>query len=308
MALQRGIKRDLKQLGANLSATGLENRRIRFWAFLRHQPLTALAMLVFLVVVLAALLAPLLSPYPPNQPHITVRLAPPGSEGFLLGTDGQGRDMLSRLIFGARTSLALGLIPVSAGALIGLILGCTAAYRGRVVEVVVMRGLDVLFGLPPVLLAILVAACLGPGLLNMLVAITIVVVPPMSRVAYQNVLMIKELPFVEAARASGAGGLKIMLRHVVPSTLPPMIVYGTSLSGLMIVFGAGLSFVGLGIQPPTSDWGRMINDGRIVLPIAPHVATLPGIAIFLLASAFNILGDALRDILDPRTLVQGFTA
>jgi peptide/nickel transport system permease protein len=216
--------------------------------------------------------------------------------------------MLSRLIFGTRTSLALGLVPVSMGALIGLILGCAAAYLGRLVDVVVMRGLDVFFGLPPVLLAILVAACLGPGLVNMLIAITVVIIPPMSRVAYQNVLAIKELPFIEAARASGAGNVKILLRHVVPSTLPPMIAYGTSLSGLMIVFGAGLSFVGLGIQPPTSDWGRMINDGRIVLPIAPHVATLPGIAIFALASAFNILGDALRDILDPRARVPGFTA
>jgi peptide/nickel transport system permease protein len=268
----------------------------RLWTFLRHQPLVGAAVLVFLVVVLAAIFAPLLSPYPPNQPHITARLAPPGSEGFLLGTDGQGRDMLSRLIFGTRTSLALGLIPMSVGALIGLILGCAAAYLGRVVDVLVMRGLDVFFGLPPVLLAILVAACLGPGLLNMLIAITIVIIPPMSRVAYQNVLMLKELPFIEAARASGAGSLKMI------------IAYGTSLSGLMIVFGAGLSFVGLGIQPPTSDWGRMINDGRIVLPIAPHVATLPGIAIFALASAFNILGDALRDILDPRARIPGLTA
>jgi peptide/nickel transport system permease protein len=280
----------------------------RLWTFLRHQLLVAAAVLVFLVVVLAALFAPLLSPYPPNQPHILARLAPPGTEGFLLGTDGQGRDMLSRLIFGTRTSLALGLIPVSIGALIGLILGCAAAYLGRIVDVLVMRVLDVLFGLPPVLLAILVAACLGPGLVNMLVAITIVIIPPMSRVAYQTVLTVKEMPFIEAARASGAGRLKILLRHVVPSTLPAVIAYGTSLSGLMIVFGAGLSFVGLGIQPPTSDWGRMINDGRVVLPIAPHVATLPGIAIFVLASAFNILGDALRDILDPRARVPGFTA
>jgi peptide/nickel transport system permease protein len=302
MALERGIGDSVGQAGTSPSAAA------RLWTFFRHQPLVAAAVLVFVVVVLAALFAPLLSPYPPNEPHIMARLAPPGSEGFLLGTDGQGRDMLSRLIFGTRTSLALGLVPVSMGALIGLILGCAAAYLGRLVDVVVMRGLDVFFGLPPVLLAILVAACLGPGLVNMLIAITVVIIPPMSRVAYQNVLATKELPFIEAARASGAGNVKILLRHVVPSTLPPMIAYGTSLSGLMIVFGAGLSFVGLGIQPPTSDWGRMINDGRIVLPIAPHVATLPGIAIFALASAFNILGDALRDILDPRARVPGFTA
>jgi peptide/nickel transport system permease protein len=276
-------------------------------AFLRHDPLTAGAALVLFIVALAAILAPAISPYPPNEPHIADRLAPPGSDGYVLGTDGQGRDMLSRLIWGTRTSLAIGLVPVGTGAVMGLILGCAAAYSGRFVDAMVMRVLDVFFGLPPVLLAILVAACLGPGLANMLVALTVIVVPPMGRVAYQTVTTIKELPFIEAARSSGARDLHIVLRHVVPSTLPPVIAYGTSLSGLMIVFGAGLSFVGLGIQPPTADWGRMINDGRIVLPIAPHAATLPGLAIFLLASAFNVLGDALRDILDPRSKAPAFT-
>ena len=275
-------------------------------AFLRHDPLTAGAALVLIVAALAAIFAPAISPYLPNEPHIANRLAPLGADGYVLGTDGQGRDMLSRLIWGTRTSLAIGLVPVGVGAVMGLILGCVAAYSGRLVDAMVMRVLDVFFGLPPVLLAILVAACLGPGLANMLVALTVIVVPPMGRVAYQTVKTIKALPFIEAARSSGARDLHIVLRHVVPSTLPPVIAYGVSLSGLMIVFGAGLSFVGLGIQPPTADWGRMINDGRIVLPIAPHVATLPGLAIFLLGSAFNVLGDALRDILDPRSKALAF--
>jgi peptide/nickel transport system permease protein len=213
--------------------------------------------------------------------------------------------MLSRLIWGTRTSLVLGLVPVTVGAVVGMILGCAAAFIGGAVDVIVMRLLDVFFGLPPALLAILVAACLGPGLIHMLIAMTVVIVPPMGRVAYQIVKMVKELPFIEAARASGAGSFQILVSHVMPSAMPPVIVFATSLSGLMIVFGAGLSFVGLGIQPPTADWGRMLNDGRVVLPVAPHVATLPGLAIFIVASAFTLLGEALRDILDPRATIRG---
>jgi peptide/nickel transport system permease protein len=140
----------------------------------------------------------------------------------------------------------------------------------------------------------------------MLVAMTVVIVPVMGRVAYQAASTVMRLPFIEAARAGGASRYQILVRHILASALPPVIVVGTSLSGVMIVFGAGLSFVGLGIQPPTADWGRMINDGRSVLPIAPHVATLPGIAIFVLASAFSLLGDALREILDPRGRTPGF--
>jgi ABC-type dipeptide/oligopeptide/nickel transport system permease subunit len=278
----------------------------RAWATIRNDRLTAGAALVLILVALMAIFAPVVCPYPPNEPHILDRLAPPGTAGYLLGTDGQGRDMLSRLIMGTRTSLALGLVPVFTGAALGLVVGCTAAFLGGVVETILMRFLDVLFGLPPALLAILVAACLGPGLVNMLIAMTVVIVPPMGRVAYQTVTRVKELPFIEAARATGASQHQILIRHIVPSALPPVIVFGTSLSGLMIVFGAGLSFVGLGIQPPTADWGRMINDGRIVLPIAPHVATLPGLAIFIVASAFSLLGEALRDILDPRARLPGF--
>jgi peptide/nickel transport system permease protein len=278
------------------------------WTIIRHNRVVAGATLVLAITFLVALFAPLICPYPPNQPHVVHRLASPGTPGFLLGTDGQGRDMLSRLITGTRTSLAIGLVPVVVAAILGLWLGCIAAFFGGITEILVMRLLDVVFGLPPALLSILVAACLGPGLFNMLVAMTVILVPLMGRVVHQAVTAIRQLPFIDAARASGASRLQILMHHILPNALPPVIVVGTSLSGMMIVLGAGLSFVGLGIQPPTADWGRMINYGRSVLPIAPHVATLPGLAIFIVASAFSVLGDALRDILDPRARTQGFRA
>jgi len=287
---------------------GLRDAGRQGWAMIRHNRVAAGAAFVLALVFFAALLAPLICPYPPNQPHIVHRLAFLGTPGFLLGTDGQGRDMLSRLITGARTSLAIGLVPVMVAAILGLGLGCTAGFFGGIGGTVIMRLLDIIFGLPPALLSILIAACLGPGLFNMLIAMTVIVVPLMGRVAHQAATTLSKLPFIDAARASGASRLQILLRHILPNALPPVIVVGTSLSGMMIVLGAGLSFVGLGIQPPTADWGRMINDGRSVLPIAPHVATLPGLAIFVVASAFSLLGDALRDVLDPRSSTPGFRA
>ena len=200
------------------------------------------------------------------------------------------------------------MVPVAVAGLLGLLLGCFASFYGGIGGNLIMRLLDVIFGLPPALLSILVAACLGPGLMNMLIAMTVVVVPMMGRVAYQSVAAVQKLPFIDAARASGASRLMIMAWHIIPSALPPVIVVATSLSGMMIVLGSGLSFIGLGIQPPTADWGRMINDGRAVLPIAPHVATLPGLAIFIVASAFSLLGDALRDAIDPRSRPQELRA
>jgi len=289
------------------SAPGRRALRDGFNA-IQARPTAAGAGLVLILAVLTAIFAPVLSPYPPNEPHVVHRLASPGTEGFLLGTDGQGRDLLSRLITGSRTSLIIAVVPVAVAGLLGLLLGCFASFYGGIGGNLIMRLLDVIFGLPPALLSILVAACLGPGLMNMLIAMTIVVVPMMGRVAYQSVAAVQKLPFIDAARASGASRLMIMAWHIIPSALPPVIVVATSLSGMMIVLGSGLSFIGLGIQPPTADWGRMINDGRAVLPIAPHVATLPGLAIFIVASAFSLLGDALRDAIDPRSRPQELRA
>jgi peptide/nickel transport system permease protein len=252
------------------------------------------------IVFLVAIFAPVLSPYNPSQVHPLDRLKPVGSPGYLLGADQQGRDILSRLMWGARSSLAIAVVPLMISGILGLFLGAVAGYVGKLWDTLIMRSMDVVFGLPPILLAIAVAATLGPGLVNLIISLTIVLLPPMTRVTYQVVTGLKEMPFVEAARISGASTSRIIFDQIIPNSLAPVIAYGASLAGSMVVFGAGISFIGLGIQPPQADWGRMINDGREVLDLHPHVSTIPGLAIVLLAAGFNFLGDGLRDLLDPR--------
>ncbi|MBM3490008.1 MAG: ABC transporter permease [Alphaproteobacteria bacterium] len=272
----------------------------RPWALMTRHKSIAAGSAIVLLVVLMALLAPVLSPYDPNEVHPLDRLKPIGSPGYLLGADQQGRDMLTRLMWGARSSLAIAVLPLSISAIIGLALGAIAGYLGRLSETLIMRGMDVVFGLPPILLAIAVSATLGPGLVNLMLSLTIVLIPPMTRVTYQVVVGLKEQAFVEAARAAGASSFQIIFSQILPNSLAPTIAYAASLAGAMVVFGAGISFIGLGIQPPDPDWGRMINDGREVLDLKPHVSTLPGLAIFVLAAGFNFLGDGVRDLLDPR--------
>ena len=279
------------------------SRTTRWLQLLRQHRSIAVGGGIIIAVALIALLAPVLSPYDPNEVHPLDRLKGIGSPGYLLGADQQGRDMLSRLIWGTRSSLAIAVLPLGIAGVLGLALGCVAGYCGRSAETLVMRGMDIVFGLPPILLAIAVAATLGPGLVNLVISLTIVLVPPMTRVTYQVVLVVREQAYVEAARAAGASTAQIIFQQILPNSLAPTIAYAASLAGAIVVFGAGISFIGLGIQPPEPDWGRMINDGREVLDLKPHVSTLPGLAIFVLAAGFNFLGDGLRDLLDPRMRV-----
>lgn len=272
----------------------------RLWRILGTHKSIAAGAAIVAVVALVALLAPVLSPYDPNEVHPLDRLKGIGTPGYLLGADQQGRDMVSRLMWGARSSLAIAVLPLAISGVVGLVLGAVAGYMGRLPEILIMRSMDVVFGLPPILLAIAVAATLGPGLVNLVISMTIVLIPPMTRVTFQVVATIKEQAFVEAARAAGASTRQIIFDQILPNSLAPTIAYATSLAGAMVVFGAGISFIGLGIQPPDADWGRMINDGREVLDLHPHISTLPGLAIFVLAAGFNFLGDGLRDLLDPR--------
>ena len=248
----------------------------------------------------AALAAPLISPWDPLAAAGVERLSPIGTAGHLLGTDEQGRDILSRLIWGGRASLLVGILPTVAAGIVALGLGLLAGYAGGAVDHVIMRALDVFFAFPLVLLAIAIVGVIGPGMHNQMFALAVVLVPYSTRVVRTATLSVKPLEYVEAARALGASRGRLIGRHLLPNVLPPLLVYTSTLVGMMIVASAGLSFLGLGVQPPTPDWGVMVGNGRLVLYRAAHVATIPGIVIVVAALAFNFVGDGLREALDPR--------
>src|SRR5262245_21377686 len=253
---------------------------------------------IIVLVAGAALAAPLISPHDPLLSE-TERLAPPGSRGFWLGTDEQGRDILSRLIWDGRVSLLVGILPTVVAGACALALGMLAGFHGAVLDRLIMRVLDVFFAFPLVLLAIAIVGVIGPGVSNQMFALTVVLVPYATRVVRTATLSVKALDFVEAARGVGSPGGRIVGRHVLPNVLPPLLVYTSTLIGMMIVASAGLSFLGLGVQPPTPDWGIMVGSGRLVLYRAAHVATIPGIVIVVVALAFNFVGEGLREALNP---------
>lgn len=248
----------------------------------------------------AAVLAPLLAPHDPDTIDTARRLARPFTAGHPLGTDEFGRDLLSRLLYGARTSLVVGLAATGLAAAAGSTFGLLAGFVGRWVDQVVMRSIDTLMAFPYFLLAIAIIATLGPGLVNGMVAVAIVNIPFYGRIVRATVLAVKQTEYVEAARALGLSELRLSLSHVLRNCLAPIVVAVTLNVGGMITALAGLSFLGLGVQPPTSDWGSMLSSSRQYMNVAPHVAALPGLAIFLAVLGFNLLGDGLRDALDPR--------
>lgn len=260
-----------------------------------------LAAAFLIAVALAALLAPWVSPHDPLIDLGVGASADMGTPGALFGTDNQGRDILSRIIWGGRISLVVALVPVFVSTLISLAIGIAAGVLGGWIDWLIMRFLDIFFAFPLVLLAIAIAGVLQPGLATVLISITIVLTPYISRVAHTATGMVTQQLYIEAARAAGAGRFVLVTRYIMPNMLAPVLVYATTIAGLMIVVGSGMSFLGLGVQPPTPDWGAMVGEGASVLRRAPHVTVLPGLAIVLTALAFNVLGDAVRDALDPKS-------
>jgi peptide/nickel transport system permease protein len=251
--------------------------------------------------VLAAALAPWLPLLDPDVVDTTRRLSPLLSPGHPLGTDEFGRDLLSRLVWGARVSLLAGVVTAAAAMAVGVTLGILGGFYPGWVENVVMRLTDILMAFPYVLLAIALVAGLGPGLRNAMIAIAIVGFPIYARLVRGIVLSLREREFVEAARALGAGDAVLLGRHILPHLISPVVVAFSLDVGAKILVTAGLSFLGLGTQPPTADWGSMLATGRQFVILSPHVALLPGLAIFAIVLALNLVGDALRDALDPRT-------
>jgi peptide/nickel transport system permease protein len=263
--------------------------------------LASAALVVLVLTLLLALAAPWLPLADPDAVDTPARLKPPLSAGAPLGTDEFGRDLMSRLVWGARVSLLAGFGTAGLAMLVGVTLGVLGGYYTGWIETVVMRLTDILMAFPYILLAIAIVAGLGPGLRNAMIAIAIVGFPLYTRLVRSVVLSIREREFVEAARALGSPDPVILLRHVMPHLLSPVIVAFSLDVGAKILATAGLSFLGLGTQPPTADWGSMLATGRQFVVLRPHVVLLPGLAIFMMVLALNLVGDAVRDFMDPRT-------
>jgi peptide/nickel transport system permease protein len=255
---------------------------------------------IVLVAVLAAVVGPFVAPFDPASQELALRLAgPSGPHPF--GLDELGRDILARVLAGAQISLLVGLVVVSISASVGILLGSVAGYVGGIVDEVISRVIDILLAFPGLLLSIAMVAVLGPSLTNVVIALSLIGWVGYARLVRGQVLRAREFDFVQAARALGAGTPRILLQHIVPSTLPAVTVQATLGMGAAILSEAALSFLGLGVQPPTPSWGTMLNGGRAHLLDAPHLTIFPGLAIAVLVLGFNFLGDGLRDALDPAT-------
>ena len=267
---------------------------------LARDPATLVAGALLVCIVLAALLAPWLAPYDPSAGSIRLRLAPVGAPGHVLGTDEQGRDMLSRLLWGGRMTLVAGLTPVLVALALGTVLGVLAGYVGGLTNTLVMRTMDVFYAFPAVLLAIAISGALGPGLPNTVLSLSIVFVPRVVRVAESATVQVKGLEYIAAARASGSGVLPIMRHHLLANVLGPILVFASTQVSLCIILAAGLSFLGLGVTPPAAEWGLMLNTLRQSIYVNAIVPALPGVAIFVTSMAFNLLSDGLRDAMEIR--------
>ena len=267
---------------------------------LRYDYVTLFFALVILLIALSAIFAPLLAPFDPLKTSMAYRLKPVGFRSFLLGTDELGRDMLSRLVYGGRMSLLMGLTPVVLATIVGGTLGVVAGFVGGSINMLIMRAIDIFYAFPSVLLAVAISGTMGGGMSNGLIALTLVFIPPLCRIAETAATQVSGLDFVEAARASGASTRSIILTHVLGNVLAPVFIYASSLISVAILLAAGLSFLGLGVEPPTPDWGLMLSTLRQAIYVQPYVCALPGLAIFITSLSFNLVSDGLRQAMDVR--------
>lgn len=271
----------------------------RVWFRIRRSPLTLAGLAIAALVLMVIVAAPMVAPYPPDRIALIARLRPP-STAHLFGTDEVGRDIFSRVLFGARASCGTAFAIITLSTVSGAVIGCLSGVVGGAVDTVVMRLMDVALALPALILAMALAAALGPSLFNAMLAIAIVRIPAYVRLARGQTLGLRHRTFVRASRSFGASPLYLLRWHILPNALSPIMVQATLDLGTTILTAAALSFIGLGAQPPTSEWGAMVSSGRNFFLDAWWYATFPGLAILISATGFNLLGDGLRDLLDPR--------
>lgn len=269
------------------------------WRRLRRNRAAVIGAGIVGVFILLAVFASVLAPYSPVQGALQDRLLPP-SPAHWFGTDELGRDLFSRILFGAQISLQIQIVAVALALFIGVVLGSVGGYLGGRADNIIMRCMDVLLAFPSIFLALAIIAALGTGLFNLMLAAGISSIPAFARIVRASVLSLKEREFVEAALALGGGTNRVMFRHLLPNCLAPLIVQSTLRMATVLLTASGLSFLGLGVQPPTPEWGAMLSNARSYLIVAPHVATIPGLAIMIVVVGFNLFGDGLRDTLDPR--------
>jgi peptide/nickel transport system permease protein len=270
------------------------------WQRLRYDYVTLFCLALIILIVLSAVFAPWLSPMDPYKSSMAHRLKPIGYRNYLLGTDEQGRDILSRMLYGGRVSLTMGILPVALATIIGGLFGVVAGYFGGKINMVIMRTMDVFFAFPSVLLAVAISGSLGGGITNQLLTLTVVLIPPLCRVAETATSQVRTMDFVDAARSTGASTISILFTHVLINVMSPVLVYASTLVSVSIILASGLSFLGLGVSPPTADWGLMLSTLRESIYVQPLVSAIPGVAILITSIAFNLLSDGLRQAMDVR--------
>ncbi|MCH6264966.1 ABC transporter permease [Neobacillus citreus] len=292
---------------SSISKAEPQNKKVKkeaglFKKLIRNR-LAAIGLSITVIMAVIAIFAPLIATHSPNDMDVANSLAVPGTAGHILGTDNYGRDLFSRLVYGARISLIVGVAAVVFGAFFGTLLGLVSGYFGGRLDAIIMRTMDGLFAFPFILLAITLMTVLGQGLVNVIIAIGVANIPGFARIVRGQVLSVKEEEFIEVTRSLGATNGRIIFQHVLPNCMAPLIVYGTMSVAGAIISEAALSFLGLGVQPPTASWGSILKDGKDFLVMSPHMATFSGLSILLTVLGINLFGDGLRDALDPKMKV-----